>query len=109
MFCDGDKYLSVSDDNLGLIAAVPLNTHYPATENAERIVSCVNACAGMKDPAAEIAAKDARIRVLEEALDAAVQVAFDGPRETKGTGHESINDWCRRVEIMVRAAIKSPS
>lgn len=32
---------------------------------AERIIVCVNACSGMQDPAAEIAAKDARIAKLE--------------------------------------------
>jgi len=39
--------------------------------NAARVVACVNACAGMADPAAEIAALRARVAELEkEATDA---------------------------------------
>lgn len=41
--------------------------HYNHDANANRITSCVNACAGMADPAAEIAALRERIN---EAMDA---------------------------------------
>ena len=36
--------------------------------NSHRVVDCINACTGMSDPAAEIAAKDARIKALEGQL-----------------------------------------
>jgi hypothetical protein len=39
-------------------------------KDARRIVACVNACAGMDDPAVEIKAKDTRIAELEEQLSA---------------------------------------
>lgn len=58
----------VDDSNGMLIAAVfpcedlLLETH---KANAARIVACVNACAGMEDPAAEIAALQERIAELE--------------------------------------------
>jgi len=46
--------------------------HFVAAEatdaNARRIVACVNACAGMADPAAEIAKLKARCERLTEAL-----------------------------------------
>lgn len=39
--------------------------------NAARVVACINACKGMEDPAAEIAALRARVAELEkEATDA---------------------------------------
>ena len=79
---------------------------------AKRIVSCVNACAGMEDPAAEIAAKDERIRVLENALRPFAEHAdhyriSDIPRlPTTTVGHYFVTVEELRI---ARAAIKSPS
>ena len=39
------------------------------TANAQRIVDCVNACAGMNDPATEIATLRARVAELEKATE----------------------------------------
>jgi len=63
MYCDGDKYVTVSDDNLGTIACFPIRNapSYPHNENAARAVACVNACAGIEDPAAELE----RLRAVE--------------------------------------------
>ena len=38
-----------------LVGSDPVMRKMPGLENASRIVACVNACAGMADPAAEIA------------------------------------------------------
>lgn len=42
---------------------------------------------------------------LLAALKDCLEVAFDGPSEPKGTGHESVGDWKKRVALKARAAI----
>jgi hypothetical protein len=46
--------------------------------NADRIVACVNACAGLSDPAAALAAKDAEIWRLRGALSIIDTMPVDG-------------------------------
>lgn len=48
----------------------------------ERIAQCVNACAGMDDPAAEIAAKDAEIASLRAQLTPRLRPMKDAPEPT---------------------------
>lgn len=45
------------------------NVEMPSAANARRIVACVNACAGMDDPAAEIEKQQARIADLEKHVE----------------------------------------
>ena len=50
-----------------LVGSDPVMRKMPGLENASRIVACVNACAGMADPAAEIAElKRQRDELLDE-------------------------------------------
>jgi hypothetical protein len=60
-----------------------------ADEEATRIVACVNACAGMTEPAAELAALRAERDKLRKALEFAAK-AYDAPRSPfawAGGGH----------------------
>jgi hypothetical protein len=63
--------------------------HDNGRSNADRIVACVNACAGMDDPQAEIArlkAREAELERLMERIIAMPEDAFDLARHamTKG-------------------------
>lgn len=50
--------------NTGCIA--DLRVYHNRRENARRIVACVNACAGMDDPAAEIARLRAEVEKMHD-------------------------------------------
>lgn len=82
---DDSPYFTVSDSNGKYIIAgemdgwmIPFATD-DGNVNAARVVACVNACAGMADPAAEIAAlresladAESRIEQLTDQLRASV-------------------------------------
>ena len=53
------------------------NTDEEKKANAARIVECVNACAGMENPAAEIAALRARVAELEAQVPTKPQPNWD--------------------------------
>ena len=71
---NGKEFISIENEN-SVIAAINFWDNEPEQEaNADRIVACVNACAGMKDPQSEITklkSDNARmlnvIRVMQEA------------------------------------------
>jgi hypothetical protein len=54
--------ISSSGSVIAAVCSLPLGI---GENNAARIVACVNACAGMEDPAKEIATLRARIAELE--------------------------------------------
>lgn len=43
---------------------------------------------------------------LAEALQDAIEVAFDGPSEPKGTDHEGYSEWKKRTEEKCKAILK---
>lgn len=97
MHAEGYAYISISDDNLGLIAAVPIRgSAYPHRENATRIVACVNVFAGVADPVAEMA----RLRAIEqraqaqsaECLPAAIDEALALMERNSPCAHESYEE-----------------
>ena len=71
----GDSQLRlcfVEFEKLGITVSIPQYADEEAKANSRRILSCVNACAGMADPAAEIAElKQQRDELLAALHDAA--------------------------------------
>lgn len=61
---------SIHDENGWSICMVQGDNNKPMQANAVRIVACVNACTGMADPAAEIAALRERAEKAEAERDA---------------------------------------
>ena len=71
-------------------------------DGAGDLLGFIESCAIADEVVRRVNAHDA----LVAALEAAQQVAFDGPREEKGApGGESYNAWKHRVEDEVRAAL----
>lgn len=101
---DADVYTHIirqeTDPRL-ILCSGPQSSKSNAKDNMLRIVACVNACAGMDDPAAEIAA----LRAEVERLKAAAVPAGWQPIETAPHGIDMIlagnmdgpNDW--RIKI----------
>lgn len=71
-----------------------------SAEDAERIVQCVNACAGIADPEATITALKTALKHCEQAL---VSLSFDA----LGMSHDDTREWLLRDELLtqVRAAL----
>ena len=67
----GDSQLRlcfVEFEKLGITVSIPQYADEEAKANSRRILSCVNACAGMADPAAEIAELKRQLDELLAAL-----------------------------------------
>jgi len=61
---------------------------------------------GHKDGAADLAKAREEGRRLRGVIDDMIQVAFDGPREAKGSGcPETAYEWKRRIEKEARDAL----
>jgi hypothetical protein len=60
--------------------------------NAERIVSCVNACAGIEDPAAYIEAMRRELRRLVDLCDTEATM-FDGSNPDTRAAHALLGDF----------------
>lgn len=73
---DGDILDANNDD----VACAYLRSDDVAEDRACRIVACVNACAGMADPAAEIAALRAEVERLKATAVPAPSQSADAAR-----------------------------
>ena len=76
-----------------------------AEADAARIVACVNACAGMADPAAEISAMRNRLEDLDVRLTAIFMHANELERVTLSA--DQWNIVCEIIEILKPALTKS--
>jgi regulator of RNase E activity RraB len=68
------------------------NSNENARDNAERIVACVNACAGIEDPAAYIEAMRRELRRLVDLCDTEATM-FDGSNPDTRAAHALLGDF----------------
>ena len=99
-----DMYIVESDTTKG--TAVVANTRAPTTTpysecraNAARIVACVNACAGIEDPAVELA----RLRRVEEAAHVALDYLAWNPDDKSA----DLAGYIMDAQEVLRAALEA--
>jgi len=72
---------------------------FVTNEDRDRAIACREACTGMSDPVAEIAAKDARIKALEDIAKDFLAL-LDEPLDLHKDCHQ---DWIEEKRSEIRA------